>query len=154
MSSFLDELYRTVILEHSRNPHNYGTVEDANREASGNNPLCGDDIQISLHVTPEGKIEKIGFTGHGCAISQSSASLMTDAVQGLTSDEALELLDQFVEMATGPMASEPDKKLGELRVMAGVRRFPARVKCATLAWHTLEAALKQKEVSPSEKHCG
>lgn len=154
MSSFLDELYKAVIIEHSRHPHHFGEIPDAQFHARGSNPLCGDEIQVELRLGQDGRISAIGFTGHGCAISQSSASLMTDAVSGKSPDEAMELMKRFVEMVTAPQEAEPDPSLGDLQAMAGVRRFHARVKCATLAWHTLEAALKREaEAAVEEGSC-
>jgi nitrogen fixation protein NifU and related proteins len=137
--SDLTDLYQQVIVEHNRSPRNFRVLPDANRSADGDNPLCGD--RITLQVRLDGDvIADIGFQGKGCAISQSSASLMTGAVKGKTVTEAEALFQSFHEMVTGK--GDPDAKaLGKLAAFAGVRRFPSRVKCANLAWHTLHAAL-------------
>jgi nitrogen fixation NifU-like protein len=142
----LRELYQQTILEHNRSPRNFKKLGDANRTAEGNNPLCGD--HITLYVRLDGDvIGEIGFQGSGCAISQASASLMTAAVQGKTASEAEALFHQFHDMvAGGPEAPADPKTLGKLAAFAGVKEFPARVKCANLSWHTLHAAL-QSQVS-------
>jgi len=138
----LSELYQQLIIDHNRNPRNFGALDGANRTASGDNPLCGDQIRVYLRVT-NGVIEDARFEGNGCAISQASASLMTTAVRGKSAAAALELFRAFHRMVTSPPAEAPDAKaLGKLAAFAGVRTFPARVKCANLAWHTLRAALE------------
>jgi nitrogen fixation NifU-like protein len=140
--SGLGELYQQLIIDHNRNPRNFGPLEGANRSAEGDNPLCGDKITLHLKVAHD-VIEEIRFEGSGCAISQASASLMTAAVQGKSPAEALQLFTAFHGMMTGggdgPASGAP---LGKLAAFAGVRAFPARVKCANLAWHTLRAALQ------------
>jgi len=137
----LRELYQQTILEHNRNPRNFKKLDAANRTAEGNNPLCGDRITLYVRLE-DGVIREIGFQGSGCAISQASASLMTAAVQGKTAGEAETMFHQFHDMvAGGPDAPADPKTLGKLAAFAGVREFPARVKCATLAWHTLKSAL-------------
>lgn len=140
--SGLGELYQQLIIDHNRNPRNTGPLPDANRFASGDNPLCGDKIKLYLRVAND-LIEEIRFEGSGCAISQASASLMTTAVRGKSPADALTLFQAFHRMVTSPPddASNP-KDLGKLAAFAGVRAFPARVKCANLAWHTLRAALQ------------
>jgi nitrogen fixation NifU-like protein len=137
----LRELYQQVILEHSRHPRNFKELENANRTAEGYNPLCGD--QLTLYVLLEGdRIADISFKGSGCAISKASASLMTGAVKGKTLAEAEELFGRFRDMVTsGHDAAIDEEAVGKLAVFGGVREFPVRVKCATLAWHTLQAAL-------------
>jgi nitrogen fixation NifU-like protein len=137
----LAELYQQVIVEHNRSPRNFKKLPAATHHADGNNPLCGD--HITLEVALEGDvIREIGFQGSGCAISQASASLMTGAVQGKTRAEAERLFHAFHEMVTGgPDAPADAASLGKLAAFAGVRQFPARVKCAILSWHTLHAAL-------------
>lgn len=137
----LRELYQEVIIDHNRNPRNQRVIENAACEARGFNPLCGDKLTVYLQLSKD-VIRDISFVGCGCAISQASASLMTDALQGKTVNEAHELFERFHHMLT----SEGDIPLSvdKLTVLAGVRTFPARVKCATLAWHTLEAALKKR----------
>jgi len=140
----LGDLYQQTILDHNRNPRNFRTVLGANRAAEGNNPLCGD--RISLQVRVDGDvIREIGFQGSGCAISKASASLMTGAVQGKTTAEAELLFRSFHDMLTGGVDAPADPKtLGKLAAFAGVRAFPARVKCANLSWHTLHAALQDR----------
>jgi nitrogen fixation NifU-like protein len=139
--SDLRDLYQEVILDHNRRPRNYGVLDAANRTARGHNPLCGD--KLTLHVLVEGdRIVDLKFEGSGCAISKASASLMTDSVKGISIAEADQLFDEFHRMVTGAAGAEPDlDRLGKLAVLAGVTEFPTRVKCASLAWHTLEAAL-------------
>src|ERR1041384_2598033 len=138
----LRELYQQTILEHNRSPRNFKKLGDANRTAEGNNPLCGD--HITLYVRLDGDvIRDIGFQGSGCAISQASASLMTAAVQGQSAAQANALFQEVHRMLTAPADAAVDTtRLGKLAALAGVRRFPARVKCASLPWHTLHAALQ------------
>ena len=132
------DLYQETILDHSKRPRNCHPMEDANRKAEGYNPLCGDKLKLYLKL--EGDIVKdASFVGAGCAISTSSASLMTESVKGKTREEALKLLEKFHELLTTDVAVSKD--LGKLVVFCGVREYPARVKCATLAWHTLRNAL-------------
>lgn len=138
----LGELYQQLIIDHNRNPRNFGPLEGANRTASGDNPLCGDKIRLHLRVA-KGVIEEARFEGSGCAISQASASLMTSAVRGKSPADALKLFRAFHRMVTSPPSVAPDAgALGKLAAFAGVRTFPARVKCANLPWHTLRAALE------------
>jgi len=137
------DLYREVILDHSRSPRNFGPLEDANREAEGFNPLCGDRLKLYLSVE-DGRVQDARFVGNGCAISTASASLLTEAAKGLPEAEALKLVEEFRRMVSGE--STPDEEeLGKLMVFAGVRDYPTRVKCATLAWHTLAAAVEQRD---------
>jgi len=132
------DLYQEIILDHSKRPRNCHPMDDANRKAEGYNPLCGDKLKLFLKV--EGDVVKdVSFVGSGCAISTASASLMTESLKGKTRDEALKLLDKFHELLTTDAAIRED--LGKLVVFCGVRDYPARVKCATLAWHTLKSAL-------------
>jgi nitrogen fixation NifU-like protein len=140
--SDLSDLYQEVILDHNRRPRNFGTLTDATRIANGHNPLCGDKLKLYLKLSGD-RIESIMFEGSGCAISKASASLMTDAVKGHSKVEALELFDRFHQVVTTPMDETIDEEsVGKLAVLAGVREYPARVKCASLAWHTLKAALE------------
>ncbi len=139
--SELRDLYQDVILDHNRHPRNFGKPQGANREAEGYNPLCGDRIKIYLRVE-RGAIAEVAFEGSGCAISQACASLMTEAVKGKTIAQAEQLADSFHRMVT---AEGRHAELGKLEVLAGVREFPARIKCATLPWHTLNAALKGRD---------
>jgi nitrogen fixation NifU-like protein len=135
----INELYQEIILDHSKRPRNFRRLPDANRKAEGYNPLCGDRCKVFVKEQ-DGLIEQIGFEGAGCAISTSSASLMTEALKGKTVADAERLLARFLDLLT---KDEPvPEDLGKLAVFSGVREFPARVKCATLAWHTLRAALR------------
>jgi nitrogen fixation protein NifU and related proteins len=145
--SELRDLYQEVIFDHYRKPRNYHALADANHVAQGHNPLCGDQVTIYLRVEDD-VIEDLSFEGTGCAISTASASLMTDALKGKKLDEVEHLFEEFHYMVTRDDA-EPDPALGKLEVLAGVREFPARVKCATLAWHTLQAALKDRKAPVS-----
>ena len=136
------DLYEETILDHSKRPRNCHPMQDANRQAEGYNPLCGDKLKLYLKM--EGDIVKdVSFVGSGCAISTASASLMTESLKGKTRDEALKMLDKFHELLTTDAAVSKD--LGKLVVFCGVRDYPARVKCATLAWHTLKSALNNSE---------
>ncbi len=138
----LRELYQTTILDHNKRPRNFGGLEDANREADGHNPLCGDKLHVSVRVDSQGGIEDVRFEGEGCAISKASASLMTEFVKGKGADEVEDVFGRFHELVTAaPSADVSTDGLGKLAVFAGVREYPMRVKCATLAWHTLKAAL-------------
>ena len=137
----LTELYQQTILDHNRSPRNFRKLEPADRRAEGDNPLCGDHITVYLRLDGD-VIKDVAFQGSGCAISTASASLMTSAVAGKSRAEAGRLFHTFHEMVTGgPDAPADPKTLGKLAAFAGVRQFPARVKCASLAWHTLRAAL-------------
>lgn len=135
----LRDLYQEVILDHGRRPRNFGPLAGANRHAEGFNPLCGDRLTLHLKVE-DGVIREARFEGSGCAISTASASLMTEALKGRSEAEAEAMFGAFHDMLTGPEGAEA-APLGKLEVLAGVREFPTRVKCATLAWHTLDAAL-------------
>ena len=135
----LADLYRDVIVDHNRRPRNRGPLPGATHRAEGNNPLCGDQLRVFLEMKDD-RIGDLKFEGSGCAISTASASLMSEAVRGRTRVEAAELFTAMHRMLTTPGAT-PDPQLGKLAALAGVREFPARVKCASLAWHTLNAAL-------------
>jgi nitrogen fixation NifU-like protein len=140
--SDLRELYQEMIFDHYRAPRNCRALADANHMAEGYNPLCGDQVTVYLKVE-NGVIEDLSFSGSGCAISTASASLMTEALKGKKVEEVEHLFGEFHQMVTGA-DDVPHEDLGKLEVLAGVREFPARVKCATLAWHTLHAALKDQ----------
>lgn len=143
----LRELYQEIILDHYRRPRNFGPLEGASHHAAGHNPLCGDQCKVSLKVEPQGNIEAISFEGAGCAISTASASLMTEAVQGKSVEEAKQLFQKFHQLLTHkgePPVGQLEGELGELEALAGVRELPVRIKCATLPWHTLKAALDGK----------
>jgi nitrogen fixation NifU-like protein len=140
--SDLRELYQTVILDHNKNPKNFGSVEDATGRAAGHNPLCGDQIEVSVRVG-DGMVQELRFEGSGCAISTASASIMTQAVKGKPVADALALFDGFHALVMTPLDQPVDADaLGKLAVFSGVREFPVRVKCATLPWHTLKNALE------------
>lgn len=145
--SELRELYQEVILEHSRKPRNFRALEHANHKAEGFNPLCGDHFTVYLDLK-DGAITDIGFQGSGCAISKASASMMTQSLKGKTAAEAEELFTKFHDVVTGH-AEGTEENLGKLAVFAGVSEFPLRVKCATLAWHALRAALNGKQEAVS-----
>jgi len=148
--SELSDLYQEVILDHNRRPRNFGPMADATRVAKGHNPLCGD--KLTLYVKLDGdRISAVSFEGSGCAISKASASLMTDAVKGRTVGEASALFDRVHAMVTTP-PDQPvdDSNVGKMAALAGVREFPVRVKCASLAWHTLMAALAGDGVATTE----
>ncbi len=135
----LNDLYQEVILDHNKRPRNFRTIEGASHHADGHNPLCGDRLSLYLQVT-DGRIADVAFQGAGCAISKASASLMTDALKGQPVAAALELFERFHRMVTTP-PDQPVEGMEKLTALAGVREFPVRVKCATLAWHTFKAAL-------------
>jgi nitrogen fixation NifU-like protein len=134
----LDDLYQEVILDHSRRPRNFHQMADATRRVEGYNPLCGDKLAVFVKMDGE-KIADISFVGAGCAISTSSASLMTETVKGKSRQEAVQMMERFHDLLTTEKPASAN--LGKLTVFSGVREFPARVKCATLAWHTLKSAL-------------
>ena len=142
MTSELEELYQEVILDHSRRPRNFGNLADAAVLVHGDNPACGDEIHLGVKFDDGGGLQDIRFAGHGCAISQASASLMTMKLKGKSRAEVMEMLRAFHDLVTEE-TSEAPKALGDLRVMQGVRKFPQRVKCAMLAWRAVEQALEQ-----------
>jgi nitrogen fixation protein NifU and related proteins len=147
--SDLRDLYQEVILEHSKAPRNYRESPAANRKAEGFNPLCGD--RFTVYLTMDGdSIRDVSFQGSGCAISKASASMMTQSVKGKSAAEAESLFESFHRLVTGLGHLSSDAELGKLTVFSGVSEFPARVKCATLAWHTLEAALQGKQETTTE----
>jgi nitrogen fixation protein NifU and related proteins len=146
--SDLRELYQEVILDHHKRPRNFGALADANRHAEGHNPLCGDRLTVYLDVEG-GIIRGATFEGAGCAISRASASLMTDAVKGKPVEEAERMFEEFHRMVTSGVDHEVEESLGKLAVFCGVREFPSRVKCASLAWHTMHAALEDKNAVAS-----
>lgn len=145
--SELRELYQEVILEHSKKPRNYRALEGANHKAEGYNPLCGDHFTVYLDLK-DGAISDIGFQGSGCAISKASASMMTQTLKGKTAAEAESIFTRFHDLVTG-QATGNQEELGKLAVFAGVSEFPLRVKCATLAWHAVRAALRGEEQAVS-----
>ncbi len=139
----LQELYQSIILDHNRRPRNYGALDGATQSAEGHNPLCGDEVRVELRTTDE-RIEDVRFTASGCAVSRASASIMSQAVKGKSRAEAEELFTQFHELVTGVLRPDPTeaRALGEMAAFSGVSRFPVRVKCASMPWHTLQAALR------------
>lgn len=143
MPSDLRELYQEVILDHSKSPRNFRFPENANREAHGDNPLCGDNLTIKLYVEGD-KIVDIGFQGSGCAISQAAASTMTEMVKGKDKNAIAKIFENYHEVVLGK-AEIDEELLGKLAVFAGVAEFPMRVKCATLAWHTMQQALSDSD---------
>lgn len=147
MNTELRELYQEIIIDHNRNPRNHYAMEEATAQANGFNPLCGDKLTLYVKIENE-VVEALSFVGCGCAISQASASLMTEALRGKSIEEAHHLFQRFHHMVTSDESNEW-AALDKLAVLAGVRAFPARVKCATLAWHTLESALKQSRSTVS-----
>jgi nitrogen fixation NifU-like protein len=145
--SALRELYQQVILDHNRSPRNYRKMENPTRTVDGYNPLCGDHYTVYLRME-DGRIADVSFEGHGCAISKASASVMSSMVKGKTAEEALALFEDFHRLVTGVAGGEENlDRLGKLAAFSGVSEFPARVKCASLAWHTLHAALRSDSES-------
>jgi nitrogen fixation protein NifU and related proteins len=151
MDESLRELYQEVILDHSRHPRHFGALDGANHMGEGYNPLCGDRVKVYLSVDGDNRIADVSFEGKGCAISQASASLMTDMIKGRTVAEAEHLMDGFVHLVKGEDAGDiaPNDR-EHLEVMAGVSAFPMRVKCATLAWHTMKSALEDGSAAKTE----
>ena len=148
--SELSELYQQVILDHNKKPRNYQALEGANRKADGHNPLCGDQLTVYMRLEGDA-VRDVSFVGQGCAISKASASMMTQAVKGKTREEAQTLFDEFHRMVTGELDEESEPNhLGRLKIFAGVRDYPARVKCASLSWHTMRAALEGEESASTE----
>ena len=134
------DLYRELIIDHAKSPRHYGKMDSATHQAAGVNPLCGDKLEVYLHINPDGRIDEVSFEGSGCAISVASASLLTESVTGLNENEATARFEYVVDALTG---SRPPAyaDLGKLAALLGVREFPSRVKCATLSWHALNAAI-------------
>ncbi len=143
--SELSELYQQVILDHNKKPRNFRKLENANHTADGYNPLCGDQLTIYVNLAGDA-VQEISFEGSGCAISKAAASMMTQVVKGKSKEQAEELFKEFHSMVTGELDEETEENsLGNLKIFAGVRDFPVRVKCATLPWHTMYAALNNEE---------
>jgi len=154
MADDLRELYQEVILDHGKRPRNFRHPADANREAHGNNPLCGDRLTVFLKVDANGRIEDAAFEGRGCAISTASASMMTEMLKGKTEEQAKRLFESFHQLCTAEhqdaVAADLVDDLDKLQVLSGVRQFPMRVKCATLAWHTMNAAMAGQTETSTE----
>ncbi len=148
--SELSELYQQVILDHNKKPRNFRKLETANYTAEGYNPLCGDHLTVYLNLEDD-LVREVGFEGSGCAISKAAASMMTQAIKGKSKEQAENLFKEFHSMVTGELDAETEENsLGNLKIFAGVREFPVRVKCATLPWHTMHAALNQQEQVSTE----
>lgn len=148
--SELSELYQQVILDHNKKPRNFRRLETANHTAEGYNPLCGDQLTIYLDLEND-QVKDVGFEGSGCAISKAAASMMTQAVKGKSKEQVESLFNEFHSMVMGELNEETDdNSLGNLKIFAGVREFPVRVKCATLPWHTLHAALNKEDQVSTE----
>ena len=152
----LKELYQEIILEHGKNPRNLGKTENFNKDAKGNNPLCGDNVHVYLKLNDQRKVEDISFEGSGCAISMASASIMTDLIKGKSDNEAKEIIEDFLGMIKenpelkNKILKDDDKT--KLMCLSGVKQYPMRVKCATLSWHTLVSAMEndRKQVSTED----
>ena len=148
--SELSELYQQVILDHNKKPRNFRKLETASHYAEGYNPLCGDQLTIYMNLEDD-RVTDVGFEGSGCAISKASASMMTQAVKGKSKEQAETLFKEFHSMVTGELEEENEENiLGNLKIFAGVREFPVRVKCATLPWHTMHAALHKQDQASTE----
>jgi len=140
----LGDLYQQVIIDHTKSPRNFGKLDPCSHDAEGYNPLCGDQLHVYLQINGQNMIEDIKFEGQGCSISTASASLMTEGLKGKSLEEFERLFAAFHAMATADLSEEPDQEsLGKLAVLAGVKEFPSRIKCATLCWHTLKSAIEQ-----------
>ena len=146
MTAALDDLYRDILLDHYRNPRNRGRLDDATASAEGANPICGDRLALDLALDAEGRVAGVAFEGEGCSISQASASMMTGYVRGRPAAEALAGAEAFQRMMVD--GEDPGDDFGDIEALAGVRKFPVRVKCASLAWKTLERALAGDRAAP------
>jgi len=142
MTSNLEALYQEVILDHNRKPRNFREIENADRRIDGRNPLCGDEVTVFVKLDGD-KVADISFKGQGCAVSKSSASLMTAAIKGKSIEESMKLFERFHDMITGKLSDAEREQMGSLAALGGVSKFPLRVKCASLAWHALKSALHQ-----------
>lgn len=148
--SELSELYQQVILDHNKKPRNFRKLEGATHQAEGHNPLCGDQLTVYVDLENDA-VKDVTFEGSGCAISKAAASMMTQAVKGKTKPEVISLFEEFHRMVTGELDEDTTPNhLGHLKIFAGVREFPVRVKCATLSWHTLNAALNKQALASTE----
>ncbi len=147
----LKSLYQQVIVDHNKSPRNFGTLEPCSHDAEGYNPLCGDQLHLYLNIDDDGVIRETRFEGEGCAISTASASLMTQVLIGKSLDQFEALFEAFHHMTTSDLDEAPDQTtLGKLAVLAGVREFPSRIKCATLCWHTAKAAIEGADRAQTE----
>lgn len=139
----LGDLYQQVIIDHTKAPRNFKKLEPCSHDAEGYNPLCGDQLHVYVNINDDQVIEDVSFEGQGCSISTASASLMTEGLKGKTLQEFQALFDAFQHMATADLSEEPNQEvLGKLAVLAGVKEFPSRIKCATLCWHTVKLAIE------------
>lgn len=145
----MEDLYQDIILDHNKRPRNHGPLPEATHKADGRNPLCGDELKVSLRVT-DSTIADVRFQGQGCAISKASASLMTEALKGKSVEQARRFSDQIVRDISSPVADWKFEEMGDLAALSGVRKFPARIKCATLAWHACMCALEGGESISTE----
>lgn len=150
----LEELYQDIVLDHSRNPRNFGEPVGATVHVHGDNPMCGDEVSVHLGLDADGTLSPIGFTGNGCSICMASASLMTQKVKGKTVAESEGMVENFQKMLTSTEEIEGDRALGDARILKTVRQFPQRVKCATLAWHALHEALEAATAKTGEPGAG
>ena len=151
MNNEMRELYQQMILAHNKNPKNFRIIEDPSHYAEGHNPLCGDNLNVYMMLDNKSIIQDISFQGSGCAISKSAASMMTEALKGKEEQEARDMFDLYHLLVTGKVKPEEVKKqLGKLTIFSGVWEYPARVKCASLSWHTVKAALDKEEVASTE----
>jgi nitrogen fixation NifU-like protein len=151
MNERMKKFYQELILDHNKNPRNFREINPSDRQADGHNPLCGDKLKLFLKLDENNLITDISFIGDGCAISKASASMMTVAIKGKSIDEAEEIFKEFHDMSMGILDTDTQpNKLGKLAIFAGVRDLPARVKCATLAWHTLHSAIEGENVASTE----
>ncbi len=147
----LRDLYLQVIVDHNKAPRNFGVLKHYNHDADGYNPLCGDRLHVYVHINDDGIIEDLSFEGEGCAISVASASLMTETLKGRPASDFPSTFEAFQRMVTADISEEPNESLGKLTVLAGVREFPSRIKCAVLCWHTLKSAVEDAhEVAKTE----
>jgi nitrogen fixation NifU-like protein len=150
MNNEMRELYQQMILAHNKNPKNFRVIEDPSHFAEGHNPLCGDNLNVYVTLGSNGIIEDISFQGSGCAISKSAASMMTEALKGKSEVVAREMFEQYHQLVTGKLKPEDAGNLGKLTIFSGVWEYPARVKCASLSWHTVKAALDKEEIASTE----
>ena len=145
-----EELYQTVILDHSRKPRNFCEMPEADVHIHANNPMCGDDVTVHVKFDANQALEAVSFTGNGCSICMASASMMTQKLKKKSLEETVELMQHFHQLLTAELEPEVDPRLGDLQLLKGVRTFPLRVKCATLAWHALQEALNNPQKKESE----
>ncbi len=150
MTTHSEDLYQQVILEHNKRPRNFVKLDPCTHHAEGYNPLCGDHLNVYARVSADGVVEEVSFTGDGCAISKASASMMTAALKGKTVDEAKVLFEEFRKLVTKELEPDQSNHLGKLTVFSGIWKYPSRVKCAILAWHTIKGALDKEKVVSTE----